>query len=1283
MRSWHALGALLRIELRNARRRPRSSWLVAVAIAVPVAAVAGGGTILRITRVTDEEARTARLGSADLRIENFSAAADSTLHSLLPPPATWSRVTEGAEGVRVPGRRLMVRGLALDEPARTADPMAGGMIRIVRGRAPRDAGEVALSETVLELLGREIGDRVTLDYGTTRVVTGVAQNPESLDDVFLLRTRASAEDRGRTFALVSLTPPDDARDVATRLREAGLEVTARPEIDAADRDLDAVVFLLGGIGLLEAALVIAASLTVGLRRRQREIGLTTSVGCDPRDLALALHVALGATAAVGAVLGALVGVLAAAAVHPALPGLNARDDGPFEVSWLHVYGGIALGLGTALVAGALPARRAIRLPVREALGARRPVTAPAHGWLAVGLAFVAASVALLLLSGDGSRAAAWRLPLASALGVLGFGACSPWVLQVLARGADRLPLALRLAVRDAGRFRARNGPVITAVLAGMAISVTVACLLTSVENAIGRMPARLARDQLLVEGPEAAAVADRIADALPTLAVAPLAGAYANGLPVLATSDSVAGPEDWVAVGNELLLRALGAESALDAFRAGSLIALGERETKSWRLTAWRSGGEIARPQTRPVERDGNVRSPRFVIARSALEPSGLTAGPPPRKTLMPTLVRLAADVDPPALERAREIAAAAPHTTIEAEITNRRPSTRYYGAVFVACLVTGLLVILVATALTAEEAAIDDRLLGLVGAPVRLVRHRSATRAAFLAGIGCILAVPAGMIPAYGLLSVANVPLEFVVPWSRLAVTAFGLPALTYVLTWIASRPTLTARIAATISLLVFLSTPAASATEPVRWTPWEGRSADGTPIRGEIGRLTVPADRSDPDPGSVELAFLRLRTTNPRPGPPIFFLAGGPGAEGIANGVLWATHPRVRLLEHSDVIALDQRGTGCSVPNLAEPEVPYELPRDRPVRRDDELREFRAAIERARDQWEARGVDLADFDTVASADDVDDVRAALGIQRVVLFGASYGTHLGIAYLRRHGDRVERAVLSRVEGPDDTWKLPSVQQRVLARLTEMAARDPDIRSTLPNVEASVRGLLERLAREPVCCERAGDDGGGLVLGPRDLQYALAVSLGETRRIAEIPRLLVSLERGRWEELATRAIDRHGVVGNAMAIAMDCASGASPSRRARIRREANDPANLLGDAICGPFYPEACVADCEPLGPGFREAFSCDVPTLFVSGELDARTPPENVERLRSGFANSTHVTVAFAAHDARELMSDEFRDLLQAFLRGEPVEDCVVELPFRFDRIEPDEAIARNPGPE
>src|SRR5262245_56881443 len=81
----------------------------------------------------------------------------------------------------------------------------------------------------------------------------------------------------------------------------------------------------------------------------------------------------------------------------------------------------------------------------------------------------------------------------------------------------------------------------------------------------------------------------------------------------------------------------------------------------------------------------------------------------------------------------------------------------------------------------------------------------------------------------------------------------------------------------------------------------------------------VSVPEQHSDPHGTKITLAFLRLKSTSPQPGPPIFYLAGGPGGSGISL----AKGPRGSLFlpmrEAGDVIALDQRGVGLSEPNLA----------------------------------------------------------------------------------------------------------------------------------------------------------------------------------------------------------------------------------------------------------------------------------------------------------------------------------------------------------------------------
>ena len=87
---------------------------------------------------------------------------------------------------------------------------------------------------------------------------------------------------------------------------------------------------------------------------------------------------------------------------------------------------------------------------------------------------------------------------------------------------------------------------------------------------------------------------------------------------------------------------------------------------------------------------------------------------------------------------------------------------------------------------------------------------------------------------------------------------------------------------------------------------------------VDSEFGTLFVPENRSDPQSNLIELAFVRFKSTAKNPGPPIVYLAGGPGGSGIgaASGSRFPLFMALR--EIADVIAFDQRGTGYSKPNL-----------------------------------------------------------------------------------------------------------------------------------------------------------------------------------------------------------------------------------------------------------------------------------------------------------------------------------------------------------------------------
>lgn len=442
---------------------------------------------------------------------------------------------------------------------------------------------------------------------------------------------------------------------------------------------------------------------------------------------------------------------------------------------------------------------------------------------------------------------------------------------------------------------------------------------------------------------------------------------------------------------------------------------------------------------------------------------------------------------------------------------------------------------------------------------------------------------------------------------------------------------------------------------------------------IPAQLGRLLVPERRSDPDSQLIELAFVRIKSTVREPGPPLIFLAGGPGVSGT-DGLRWERLSGwfQALRQSSDVVLLDQRGTGLSLPRLDCLER-WELPVEQPGSREDTLRRM---VERCRVSaayWRQQGVDLSGYTTQESADDINDLRIALGAEQVSLYGASYGSHLALATLKRHEAHIARVIVALVEGPDHTLKLPATIQRHLIHLAELVQADPHLSRAIPDFLALMRGVLQQLEQKPVTVEVKDGITGQMVsvgISTFDLQMLTASGLGSRRFLAGLPARYHAMARGDFSWAASKILEqRRDWVGNAMTYMMDCASGASPERLARIQREV--PETLLEDLINFPFPEINAAWDAPDLGADFREPVSTAVPTLFVSGTLDARTPISNAEEVRAGFSASHHIIIEGAAHATAELVEAEgVTEAMLAFLQGHSVQLERTTLPFAFTPV-------------
>lgn len=260
------------------------------------------------------------------------------------------------------------------------------------------------------------------------------------------------------------------------------------------------------------------------------------------------------------------------------------------------------------------------------------------------------------------------------------------------------------------------------------------------------------------------------------------------------------------------------------------------------------------------------------------------------------------------------------------------------------------------------------------------------------------------------------------------------------------------------TAFLIVITALSGASINQPSRAQGPQISEADcpedfPTELEATCGYLSVPERHDGSSNQTIELYFAQIKSASNDPLPyASIYLAGGPGG----NGVEWADWYQV-LLSQSDLLLLDQRGTGLSNPSLNCPELEGGEA--------DQLE----ATQACHDRLVGEGIDLAAYNTIENAADVNDLRAALGYEKVIPYGISYGTRVALEMLRSQPDAVYLAVVDavyppnilgyEVQGPNTV-----IQFKVLF---DGCAADAACSAAFPDLEKVFYALIETLNANP------------------------------------------------------------------------------------------------------------------------------------------------------------------------------------------------------------------------
>jgi pimeloyl-ACP methyl ester carboxylesterase len=125
--------------------------------------------------------------------------------------------------------------------------------------------------------------------------------------------------------------------------------------------------------------------------------------------------------------------------------------------------------------------------------------------------------------------------------------------------------------------------------------------------------------------------------------------------------------------------------------------------------------------------------------------------------------------------------------------------------------------------------------------------------------------------------------------------------------------------------------------------------------------------------------------------------------------------------------------------------------------------------SMSKCRDALQAQGIDLTAYDTIENADDVHDMKVALGVDKIDLHGISYGTRLALEIVKRHADDVHAAIIDGVMPPDVPvmGMFPVAMDTILTRTFDACKADTKCNSTYPDLDGQMTQLKTKLDATP------------------------------------------------------------------------------------------------------------------------------------------------------------------------------------------------------------------------
>ena len=407
---------------------------------------------------------------------------------------------------------------------------------------------------------------------------------------------------------------------------------------------------------------------------------------------------------------------------------------------------------------------------------------------------------------------------------------------------------------------------------------------------------------------------------------------------------------------------------------------------------------------------------------------------------------------------------------------------------------------------------------------------------------------------------------------------------------------------------------------------------------VRVTCGYAIVPENRTSNSTDTIKLAVAIFHSTSSNPAPdPVVFLQGGPGGQAVklsADAFEYLVKP---FISERDYITFDQRGTGLSDPALKCDELDKTYRQDIYGMLETESREYvyQNALLSCNGLLQANGIDLSAYSTVESAADLRDIVKLLGYEKVNLYGASYGTRLGLVTMRNHPEIVRSAILDSVVPVESNVinEYPNSVDSALSRLFTSCATDPDCNRAYPNLENVFWELVKELDANPVTLSTSAYPM-GTVTETVDGFYLMTVILGLEKVSYLINTAPQTIYRVNSKDYSTLTAAQYSLpyalegINPGLYISMMCREHVLATTQEELQTTTSKV--NVADVMWRPFYGDfsemfdACKS-WGTVGPdlGEKDAVISDIPSLVIEGAYDPATPPFYGKQVAENLSNS------------------------------------------------------------